>query len=358
MNADGYSDVIVGAIGYDNGQPQEGRAFLYLGSSSGPASTPAWTALGHTDFAQFGRSLASAGDVNGDGYSDVIVGAYQYSDVEGSEGAAFLYLGSASGLASTASWSAEGNQWNANFGESVASAGDVDGDGFSDVIVGAHGYSFAASAFEGAALVYFGSSSGLAATASWIAAGPAPVSGLGFCVAGAGDVNGDGFADVVVGSQSLAHLYPGNGGRGWTLAPQQRRVNSSSRIGLLGRSNDPQAIRLRLGFERKLASFAWASGRTPTARLEWELAPLRLPLDGSRIQSGPEQSFTGTPLTFDEIAPLLTGQRIATGPFHWRARVRTNNPVLPVTPWVSVPGDNVTESKLRAPPLAPRAPTR
>jgi hypothetical protein len=81
--------------------------------------------------------VASAGDVNGDGYSDVIVGAYQFDNGETDEGRAFVYHGSASGLSTTPNWTAESNQAGAFFGASVASAGDVNGDGFSDVIVGA-----------------------------------------------------------------------------------------------------------------------------------------------------------------------------------------------------------------------------
>ncbi|MBK9226721.1 MAG: FG-GAP repeat protein [Ignavibacteria bacterium] len=86
---------------------------------------------------KFGYSVSTAGDVNGDGYSDVIIGAYGFTNSQSGEGAAFVYHGSASGLSLTSNWNAEGNQVNANFGYSVTSAGDVNGDGYSDVIVGA-----------------------------------------------------------------------------------------------------------------------------------------------------------------------------------------------------------------------------
>ena len=87
----------------------------------------------------FGVSVATAGDVNGDGYSDVIVGAHDYDSDQTDEGRAYVYLGSASGLASSPAWTAEGDQAGADFGISVATAGDVNGDGYSDVIVGAPG---------------------------------------------------------------------------------------------------------------------------------------------------------------------------------------------------------------------------
>jgi len=81
--------------------------------------------------------VATAGDVNGDGYSDVIVGAEQYDNGEADEGRAFVFVGSAAGLGTHAAWLAEGNHVSAWFGHSVSTAGDVNGDGYSDVVVGA-----------------------------------------------------------------------------------------------------------------------------------------------------------------------------------------------------------------------------
>src|SRR5207249_1731650 len=153
--------VIVGADLYDNGQTDEGRAFVFLGSASGLASTPAWTAESDQASADFGASVASAGDVNGDGFADVIIGAHLYDNGQSNEGRAFVYLGSASGLASTPAWTAESNQANADFGASVAAAGDVNGDGFGDVIVGADLYDNGQTD-EGRIFVYLGSASGLA----------------------------------------------------------------------------------------------------------------------------------------------------------------------------------------------------
>jgi hypothetical protein len=112
-----------------------------------------------------GYNVAGAGDVNGDGYADVIVGAPLYSAGQGSEGAAFVFLGSAVGIANgnpaTAAARLESNQAGALMGYSVAGAGDVNGDGYADVIVGSNGYS--AGAFsEGAAFVFLGSAAGIA----------------------------------------------------------------------------------------------------------------------------------------------------------------------------------------------------
>ena len=102
------------------------------------ATSASWTGESDQDSASFGYSVATAGDVNGDGYSDVIVGAPQYDGAQLDGGRAYVYFGSASGLAPAASWLADGDKSSAQFGGSVATAGDVNGDGYSDIVVGAH----------------------------------------------------------------------------------------------------------------------------------------------------------------------------------------------------------------------------
>jgi hypothetical protein len=123
------------------------------------ATSPAWTAESDQAGAFFGYSVATAGDVNGDGYSDVIVGAHLYDNGQTDEGRAFVYHGSAAGLSATPNWTAESDQASAFFGYSVATAGDVNGDGYSDVIVGAYGYDNGQTS-EGRAFVYYGSAAG------------------------------------------------------------------------------------------------------------------------------------------------------------------------------------------------------
>jgi hypothetical protein len=83
---------------------------VYHGSASGLSTTPNWTAESNQANAEFGFSVASAGDVNGDGFSDVIVGAWLFDNGETDEGRAFVYHGSASGLSTTPNWTAESNQ--------------------------------------------------------------------------------------------------------------------------------------------------------------------------------------------------------------------------------------------------------
>src|SRR6185503_21181173 len=89
--------------------------------------SPAWTSeLDQVD-ASYGFSVSTAGDVNGDGFSDVIVGAIFYDHGTFDEGGAFIYHGSAAGLAGTPSWTGESNQTSGWFGYSVSTAGDVNG---------------------------------------------------------------------------------------------------------------------------------------------------------------------------------------------------------------------------------------
>jgi hypothetical protein len=199
INGDGYDDVVVGAPSHDGEVSRDGRAYLYLGSPSGLETTPAWTADGGEANAAFGFSVLTAGDVNGDGFDDVVVGAITYSNDQDNEGRAFVFDGSASGLDTEPSWIAEGNQETALFGISVGTAGDTNADGYDDVIVGATNLDGEVEG-QGRAFIYRGSADGLSLTPAWTVDGDEEVNAeFGFSVATAGDVNRDGFDDVVVG---------------------------------------------------------------------------------------------------------------------------------------------------------------
>ncbi|HSA22555.1 MAG TPA: integrin alpha, partial [Myxococcota bacterium] len=181
-----------------------GRAFVYLGTAQGLSSTHAWTHLGDDlAGAGFGFSVAGAGDVNGDGFGDLIVGAYLHTFTYQASGRAFLFLGGAGGPAATASWSASGDaQAYAQFGFSVAGAGDVDADGFDDVVVGAPGHDTAQGG-AGRAYAYRGGvpGTGLSTAYWWRYSGTDRAQArFGWSVAGVGDANGDGKADVLVGA--------------------------------------------------------------------------------------------------------------------------------------------------------------
>ena len=203
VDGDGYDDVLIGAMGYNDGLVIGGQTYLYQGSSSGLASVAAWTASNSAGGGSFGNAVSSAGDVNGDGYDDVVVGEYGNSANAGQEGRAYIYMGSATGLETSPAWTQDPtNQLNAGYGYDVSSAGDVNGDGYDDVVIGA--WAEAAPTYrEGRAYLYLGSPAGLQTTASWTGESNQSTAYYGRAVATAGDVNGDGYDDVVVGS----HYY-------------------------------------------------------------------------------------------------------------------------------------------------------
>jgi len=195
VNADGYEDLLVGAPGADGGR---GEARLYLGGEDGLDALPAWTAVGDAATDAFGHAVASAGDVNADGYGDVIVGA-PGGDGSPRRGKAYVYLGSTAGLSASPVWEMEGDQPDAEFGFSVAGAGDVTGDGFDDIIVGAPRYD-GPDPQEGRTFLYLGGPTGILGWPPWTSEVDMAGARHGYSVASAGDVNGDGFGDVVIGS--------------------------------------------------------------------------------------------------------------------------------------------------------------
>jgi hypothetical protein len=200
VNGDGYADVIVGAM-------FGGEVLVFLGSAAGiPDGGPASAATRLVDNSNdvwFGWSVSSAGDVNRDGYGDIVVGDPFWGPLEARYGAAFIFAGSASGIQSgTASIAAvrlTTPRPAVPLGSSVSGVGDVDRDGYPDIVVGADQ--------SGMAFLYLGSPSWLAGTDSPVlpAANLVTDQGgwFGGSAAGAGDVNGDGYADVIIG----AHRY-------------------------------------------------------------------------------------------------------------------------------------------------------
>jgi len=136
FNGDNYDDLVVGADEYKD----IGKVYVYHGSSSGLSGTPAWTSVGDNQLgAMYGCSVFS-GDVNNDDYSDLIVGAFGYDTANNDAGKAYLYHGSSSGLSTTTAWTSVGDdQARAFYGHAVCS-GDFNGDSYFGIAVGAPGY--------------------------------------------------------------------------------------------------------------------------------------------------------------------------------------------------------------------------
>lgn len=351
VNGDGYGDVIVGAYRFSNGQDLEGAAFVYHGSPSGLSAVPAWIGESNQVNAAFGFAANSAGDVNGDGFSDVIVGAVNYYGGQFWEGAAFVYLGGAGGLSAAPCWMVEGNQIEARLGWSVGAAGDVNGDGFGDILVSSHLFDDD-QLNEGRTFIYLGSPSGPAATPSQTIDGHQSDAQFGFSSARAGDVNGDGFSDVIIGANAYdggqqnagrASLYYGNDRSGIGIVPRQRRVNSNGPVAHRGRSDVSDAITLA------------AIGRTPFGRarvkLQWEIKPFGEPLNGNGTQQAAayiDTGISGTPLS---ATPTILNCGV---PYHWSLRLRYDPAGVPFAPhgrWVNLQANSRQEADLRAAPI-------
>src|SRR3990172_1157056 len=138
INKDAYDDVIVGSYENDaDGKKNVGRVFIYHAGPSGPDTGADVVLTGEAAEDRFGISAACAGDINGDGFGDIIVGAF-LNDVEGTDaGRAYIFFGG-SPMNSVPDVILGGQAADDQFGTSVSAAGDVNGEGYDDVIVGAY----------------------------------------------------------------------------------------------------------------------------------------------------------------------------------------------------------------------------
>jgi hypothetical protein len=188
VDGDGRNDVLF--AGYTG--PGTQVLHLYRGGVSGLG--PASAALSAPSGAfGFGSTVTGAGDVNGDGLADVLIGAAQSSR-------AYVYFGESVGLGTAPTLLMGHSQ--GFFGSGLSDAGDLNADGYADVALGA--------SLQGAVTVYFGRASGVDPTPTVLMA-PSGVSSFGTWLAGLGDTNGDGFDDLAVSSveRGVVMLYPG-----------------------------------------------------------------------------------------------------------------------------------------------------
>jgi hypothetical protein len=192
--------LIAGAPTHDNA----GRVYDFAGGLGGPPSTP----RGSVDNAdgQSGAWFGSAvdtGDIDGDGLADVVVGAQEMNLGSADDcGALYLFRGTTAGIDMGATWTRIDppvRESFARFGTSVAVVGDVNADGFRDVVVGADKEDGPAGVDSGAAYLFLGSATGPEPPAIELRPPAGPNAEIGWAVASAGDVNGDGFVDLLVG---------------------------------------------------------------------------------------------------------------------------------------------------------------
>lgn len=202
LNADGYGDIVIGALSATVGAvPSVGTASVFYGGALGIAQVPSRVLEGAAANASFGAAVATAGDLNGDGFSDLVVGASGASPGgRSAAGTATIYLGAGAGIQMAPTRVLEGLAVSDGFGSAVGSAGDVNGDGFDDLVVGAGGADPGGRMNAGAASVFLGSALGVPMLADRVLEGAAPGDFFGRSVAVAGDVNGDGYSDLVIGA--------------------------------------------------------------------------------------------------------------------------------------------------------------
>lgn len=217
LNGDGYSDVVIGAPMYDSLDmfSNEGRAYVYYGTATGLPVVPDLKLEYHSNTDQgerFGISVAGAGDVNGDGYGDLVIGASYASDdgYNAARGQALVYFGSSTGIAPEADTILKESMGFAMYGESVAGAGDINGDGYSDIIVGAPGYGYLTPYPDGLkGRVYIYYGSATGFAGSDYVEGEQYQNYFGQLVAGMGDVNGDGYSDIAISAPNY-HVFAPN----------------------------------------------------------------------------------------------------------------------------------------------------
>jgi hypothetical protein len=214
VNGDGFDDILIGAFGDDDAGNGAGQAYLIFGKAAGwamdkslSASDASFWGEDSTDYA--GSAVSGAGDVNKDGFDDILIGANGDEEGGGDSGQVYIILGKTTGWAmdaslSTANGSYLGESFSNLLGSMVASAGDVNGDGFDDILMSAYRNS-AGGNDAGQTYLVLGKASGWvhdvsvsSVDASFIGESAGDFSGDG--IAGNGDVNGDGRSDILIGA--------------------------------------------------------------------------------------------------------------------------------------------------------------
>ncbi len=225
VDGDGFDDFLISAVGNDQAATDAGKVYLVLGIDSGwmmdlDLSLANASFLGVDAGDEAGTSLAGGGDVDGDGYDDLLIGAPENADGGAGAGQTYLVLGAPAGwttdvdlAAADGSFVGEAAQDRAGY--SVAIPGDVNGDGYDDVLIGALDND-AGGAEAGQTYLMFGNAGGWAmgtdlSTADASFWGEALADNSGTLVAGAGDVNGDGYDDFLIAAPRSDAALPDAG---------------------------------------------------------------------------------------------------------------------------------------------------
>jgi VCBS repeat-containing protein len=278
INGDGIDDLIIGASGADpNGQGSAGSSYVVFGTKSGLSASLNLSSLnGSNGFVingnaldYSGTSVSSAGDINGDGIDDLIIGAPNASpkrqfttrsrdaDPYGQRltGSSYVVFGTKSGLSTSLNLSSlngsngfviNGINSRDFSGTSVSSAGDINGDGIDDLIIGASGADPNGQYNAGSSYVVFGTKSGLSASlelSSLNGSNGFVINGInsrdvsGISVSSAGDINGDGIDDLIIGARNASPNGQYNAGSSYVVFGTKSGLSASLDLDSLDGSN-------------------------------------------------------------------------------------------------------------------------
>ncbi|MCB9682500.1 MAG: FG-GAP repeat protein [Alphaproteobacteria bacterium] len=195
VDEDGYDDALLGAPGFSGSAASQGRVYLFRGGPGGLATVPSqvWTGVAAGD--GLGSTLAFLGDVDGDGHVDAAFGAPGTTSTLTHQGAVWIVHGTGTGLAPAAQVALLGHDADRYFGSVLSTAGDVNGDGYADVLVGSDRVGRISTRIDEVQL-HVGGAGGMSPT-------PLSTWSLGrfnrdHAFAGLGDVDGDGFDDMAL----------------------------------------------------------------------------------------------------------------------------------------------------------------
>ena len=224
LDGDGLGDLILGAPAAGT-TTTPGKAYVFYGldarSGTVAASTADATLTGGTNGDRYGLAVASLGDINNDGTGDFAVSADKQDSGGVDAGAVYLYTSPPSGASTAVAASSSfitGELAGDFYGRSVAGIGDINGDGFDDVSVGATGYDVGSLSGAGAMYVVYGPvASGTSSATSYDARflGANSSDAVGYAVSGGGDVDGDGYADFLTSAPSWDSFGFLNAGGSW-----------------------------------------------------------------------------------------------------------------------------------------------
>src|SRR6185369_8676793 len=336
LNGDGYADAIVGS---DPGGASAGHAFIYFGGAAPLPEAPDLILPGARVGDGFAYALTPAGDVNGDGYPDLVVGAYVDATTGDAAGRAYIYLGRAtpSTVPDLTLSGAAGDL----YGLAVSSAGDLNGDGYADFAIGAPGVG------AGRVEVFYGGPT-LHQRPDLTLTGEVSGDFFGYPLRTVGDVNGDGFADLAAAAEHSGHagvaagrayLYLGaadmNGKA--DLALDGEAAGDAFGSGLAGGDVDGDGY-------ADLAVGAYLNDGAGT-----DAGRVYLYRGGPALRTAPDATFSGpganakfaahalADLNGDGLADLMVGASPIGG---FRAFVYYGRATMMTTPDLSMPGDD------------------